>query len=119
MGQVCLCAHANIKHTHTLTYSLSHTHTRVFHTHIHIHSHAFYTHFSENKDEIAWVNDLHKDCDGYADVYHQHDLFNSRTIMAHGIHLTDAEIELFRTRQVGCTVVYMCIYMCVHGCSIV
>jgi cytosine/adenosine deaminase-related metal-dependent hydrolase len=32
------------------------------------------SHISENRNEIAWVRDLHKDCSSYAAVYDTHGL---------------------------------------------
>ena len=59
------------------------------------------THISENKKEIEWVLDLFKDCESYADVYYQHKLLNSRTILAHAVHLTESELELIKKQQCG------------------
>jgi guanine deaminase len=55
------------------------------------------SHISENRDEVQWVAELHPDCASYADVYHRHGLLNDRSIMAHAIHLSDAELALFRS----------------------
>jgi guanine deaminase len=57
------------------------------------------THISENKDEIAWVQELFPTSKGYADVYDTAGLLHDRTILAHAIHLTDEEIELIRARN--------------------
>jgi guanine deaminase len=54
------------------------------------------SHVSENKGEVKWVADLHPDCESYTDVYEKHGLLNNRTIMGHGIFLTDAELARFR-----------------------
>lgn len=54
------------------------------------------SHISENVDEVQWVRELHPDCDSYADVYHRHGLLNDRSVMAHAVHLSDAELALFR-----------------------
>jgi guanine deaminase len=59
------------------------------------------SHISENVDEIKWVESLHPDCSSYSDVYDKHSLFNEKTIMAHGIHLSKAEIDLVLDRKVG------------------
>ncbi len=52
-----------------------------------------HTHLSENKAEIAWVNDLFPDSDGYLDVYDQSKLLGRRSIFAHGVHLHDSECQ--------------------------
>ncbi|CAK7222508.1 hypothetical protein SBRCBS47491_004888 [Sporothrix bragantina] len=67
------------------------------------------THISENRDEIALVKDLFKDtvppCKGaedglpsYAGVYDHFGLLTPQTILAHGVHLTEAEASLIRDR---------------------
>lgn len=59
------------------------------------------SHLDENPGEVAWVRDLHPDIPTYADVYDRHGLLrDSRTIMAHCIHLTDHERDLLRDRHV-------------------
>ncbi|KAJ5071059.1 guanine deaminase [Anaeramoeba ignava] len=60
---------------------------------------AIQSHISENVNEVEWVKSLHPDEDGYAAVYDKYGLLNNRTIMAHGIYLTDKEIELFKQRN--------------------
>ncbi|KXS10431.1 guanine deaminase [Gonapodya prolifera JEL478] len=59
------------------------------------------SHISENKDEIAWVQELHPSLDGYAATYDHFGLYTSRTIQAHAVHLTDTELALTRDRGVG------------------
>lgn len=49
------------------------------------------SHLSENLKEIAWVNELFPDHDGYLDVYDHYGLTGKRSLMGHGIHLSDAE----------------------------
>jgi guanine deaminase len=56
------------------------------------------THISENQSEIALVNDVFPDCDGYADVYDSFGLLTPRTILAHAVHLTEAEKDVLRAR---------------------
>ena len=67
------------------------------------------THISENHSEIALVKELFKDqvppsegeADGmpsYAGVYDHFGLLTPQTILAHGVHLSEAEAELIRTR---------------------
>ena len=44
------------------------------------------SHLSENPDEIAWVRDLHPDCQEYWQTYHKFGLWKRGTIMAHCVH---------------------------------
>ena len=59
------------------------------------------THVSENVGEIAWVSELHPECDSYCKVYDNHGLLSERTILAHAIHLLPSEIELLKSKNVG------------------
>ena len=52
-----------------------------------------HTHLSENKAEIAWVNDIFPDSDGYLDVYDKSKLLGRRSVFAHGVHLHDSECQ--------------------------
>lgn len=52
-----------------------------------------HTHLCENKAEIAWVNDLFPDSEGYLDVYDQSKLLGRRSVFAHGVHLHDSECQ--------------------------
>jgi len=52
------------------------------------------SHVSENLNEIAWVKELHPQCSSYTQTYHHFGLLNERTLLAHGVHLTDEELEL-------------------------
>ena len=54
------------------------------------------THISENKDEVAFVQELFPDSKDYLDVYDQFGLLGKRSVFAHGIHLTPREHERFR-----------------------
>ncbi|KIH88859.1 guanine deaminase [Sporothrix brasiliensis 5110] len=67
------------------------------------------THISENTSEVALVKDLFKgivppsagEADGlpsYAGVYDHFGLLTPQTILAHGVHLTEAEASLIRER---------------------
>ena len=49
------------------------------------------THISENLGEIEWVKELFPERAGYLDVYDHYGLVGERTLLAHGIHLTDEE----------------------------
>lgn len=63
------------------------------------------SHISENLNEVAWVKDLFKDELGesvtYTKVYDHFGLLNDKTIMAHGCHLDDQELETFHERGAG------------------
>ena len=52
-----------------------------------------HTHLSENKNEIAWVNELFPESKGYLDVYDQSNLLTRRSVFAHGVHLHDDECQ--------------------------
>ncbi len=51
------------------------------------------THISENQAEVDWVRELHPESQDYASVYEEHGLMGDKTILAHCVHNTDAEIE--------------------------
>ena len=59
------------------------------------------THICENKREIETTRDLFPERSSYADVYDHYGLLNERMILAHAIHLSDAEIRLLLERQCG------------------
>jgi guanine deaminase len=50
-----------------------------------------HTHLSENKGEIAWVQELFPASHGYLDVYNSFGLSRKRSVYAHGVHLSDDE----------------------------
>ena len=50
-----------------------------------------HTHLSENKAEIAWVNELYPEHHGYLEVYHHYGLTGERSVFAHSIHLQDKD----------------------------
>jgi len=52
------------------------------------------SHVSENTDEIAWVNELFPDCKGYVDVYHHYGHLGERSILGHGVHLSEEEFQV-------------------------
>ncbi|XP_063908467.1 guanine deaminase [Zophobas morio] len=55
------------------------------------------THISENKDEVEMVVQLYHDV--YANVYDKAGLLTSKTVLAHGIYLSEEEIKLLSERQ--------------------
>lgn len=56
------------------------------------------SHLSETKKEIAWVKELHPECKNYAEVYDRFGLLTDKTILAHCVHPTEAEIALLVKR---------------------
>jgi guanine deaminase len=58
------------------------------------------SHINENLDEIKWVAYLYPESKHYADVYDGFNLLNEKTLMAHCIHMSDEETELFIERGV-------------------
>ncbi len=57
-----------------------------------------HTHISENAMEVAWVHQLFPEAE-YADVYDAYGLLDKRTVLAHGVYLTDEELDLLSQRQ--------------------
>ncbi|MDA3851948.1 MAG: amidohydrolase family protein [Spirochaetaceae bacterium] len=62
------------------------------------------SHISENPEELQWVKELFPHCDSYSEVYRNHGLWNSQTLMAHGVYLTEQGKEWMR--QAGVQVVH-------------
>jgi guanine deaminase len=59
------------------------------------------SHLSENLSEIQWVKELHPECKNYGHVYDQFNLFGqTKTIMAHCVHLTEEEINTIEKNKV-------------------
>lgn len=56
-----------------------------------------HTHISENRNEVEWVHDLFPEAE-YADVYDRYGLLTDRTILAHGVHLSEEELDLLSRR---------------------
>lgn len=63
-----------------------------------------HTHVSENLSEIEWVRELFPSRSGYLDVYDHFGLLGRRSVLAHGVHLTDAERA--RVHETGSTVAH-------------
>jgi guanine deaminase len=57
-----------------------------------------HTHISENAREVAWVHELFHQAE-YADVYDSYGLLGNRTVLAHGVYLSDEELDLLSQRQ--------------------
>ena len=56
-----------------------------------------HTHISENLSEVTWVQELFPEAE-YADVYDRYGLLDSRSVLAHGVHLTAEELDLLSRR---------------------
>ncbi|PKS09124.1 hypothetical protein jhhlp_003738 [Lomentospora prolificans] len=57
------------------------------------------THISENTSEIALVKSLFPESKHYTDVYDTHGLLTEKTILAHGVHLSEEEATLISERK--------------------
>ncbi len=57
------------------------------------------SHLAENVDELTWVHALFPDARDYTDVYDRAGLLGPRTVMAHGIHLSDRELARLAATQ--------------------
>lgn len=56
-----------------------------------------HTHISENRNEVAWVQQLFSFPE-YADVYDHYGLLDDRSVLAHGVWLTEEELDLLHRR---------------------
>jgi guanine deaminase len=56
-----------------------------------------HTHISENTSEVSWVHELFPEAE-YADVYDRYGLLDERSVLAHGVHLTEEELDLLSRR---------------------
>lgn len=63
-----------------------------------------HTHVSENAREVAWAKDLFPERTGYLDVYDHFGLLGRRSVLAHGVHLTEAERQ--RVHDTGSAVAH-------------
>lgn len=57
------------------------------------------THISENAAECDFVKTIHPECRDYVDIYTQAKLLNEKTILAHGIHFSDEELQILAKSQ--------------------
>ncbi len=62
------------------------------------------THLAENPEELEVVARLFPDAEDYTAVYDQAGLLTQSSLLAHGIHLNDREIDLIHGR--GCSVAH-------------
>jgi guanine deaminase len=56
-----------------------------------------HTHISENRNEVAWVHELFSFPE-YADVYDHYGLLDDHSVLAHGVWLTEEELDLLSRR---------------------
>jgi guanine deaminase len=54
------------------------------------------THLAENKDEIAWVEELFPEQKSYTEIYEEAGLLGKKTILGHAIHLSDKEFKILK-----------------------
>ena len=59
------------------------------------------SHLSESEDEVRWIQSLFPERSSYTDVYESAGILGERTIMAHCIHLSDAEVSLLAATRTG------------------
>ena len=57
-----------------------------------------HTHISENTTEVLWVQELFPEAE-YADVYDRYGLLDELTVLAHGVYLTEEELDLLSRRK--------------------
>ncbi|MCX6124903.1 MAG: guanine deaminase [Proteobacteria bacterium] len=57
------------------------------------------THYAESKEELAWVRELFPKAKDYLNVYEAFSLVNERTILAHGIYISQDEIRRLATAK--------------------
>lgn len=58
-----------------------------------------HTHLAENQAECDWVRSLFPHSEDYLAVYEQYGLLKKRSVMAHGIHLTDNAFQRLAKQQ--------------------
>ncbi|XP_041042245.1 guanine deaminase [Carcharodon carcharias] len=59
------------------------------------------SHVSESCKEVEVVKGMFPNYKDYSDVYDKHSLLTDKTIMAHGVHLSDDELERFHRKGVA------------------
>lgn len=55
-----------------------------------------HTHVSENLSELEWVHELFPEEEHYVGLYGKYGLLGERSILAHGVHLADIELQMLR-----------------------
>ncbi|HWS30725.1 MAG TPA: amidohydrolase family protein [Clostridia bacterium] len=58
------------------------------------------SHLSENREEMAWVKELHPDCELYYQTYEKYGLWSENTIMAHCVYSCEEERAAMKKRGV-------------------
>lgn len=59
------------------------------------------THINENLKEIEWVKELFPGAKSYTDVYDRAKLLKNDTVLAHGVHFSEEELETIKERESG------------------
>ena len=59
------------------------------------------SHLSESVAEVKWVSELFPSSQHYTGVYKDMGLLNSKTIMAHGVHLDEKELKMLSHTGAG------------------
>jgi guanine deaminase len=62
------------------------------------------THIAENKEEIEQVNHVHSANHNYLNIYDSYGLLNERTLLGHGIYLSNTELD--RIAETGASLVH-------------
>ncbi|XP_043279421.1 guanine deaminase isoform X2 [Venturia canescens] len=57
------------------------------------------THVSENLDEIEAVKELFPGIETYTEVYEAAGLLTNKTVLAHGVHLKDNELDIIKSKK--------------------
>ena len=59
------------------------------------------THLSECRPEVKWVSELEPWADNYTDVYAKTGILTDKTILAHGVYLSDSELNVINDFKSG------------------
>ncbi|KAI8330477.1 guanine deaminase [Chlamydoabsidia padenii] len=62
------------------------------------------SHISESNDEVAFVHQLHPDFESDTTLFDTCGLLTDRSIMAHGVHLSDKDVSIMVSRGSGVSV---------------
>ncbi|XP_024218988.1 guanine deaminase isoform X2 [Halyomorpha halys] len=52
------------------------------------------THLCESKSEIAYTEELFPECKNYTDIYHKSGLLTNKTILGHGVYLSEEDCKI-------------------------